>query len=55
MHKGDVVEFTESAVQDWAFFKGEKLYGHYATRVMLPRLPADQADAMRSMFGANPK
>jgi uncharacterized protein YegJ (DUF2314 family) len=53
--KGDVVEFSEPQVVDWAFFAGEKLYGHYTTRVMLPKLPPEQADAMRSMFGDNPK
>src|SRR5579871_3995676 len=42
MHKGEVVEFQESQVKDWAFFSGEKLYGHYTTRVMLPKLPAEQ-------------
>jgi uncharacterized protein YegJ (DUF2314 family) len=52
--KGDVVEFIEPQVVDWAFFAGEKLYGHYTTRVMLPKLPLEQADAMRSMFGDNP-
>lgn len=52
--KSDVVEFTEPQIVDWAFISGVKLYGHYTTRVMLPRLPPDQADAMRSMFGDNP-
>ena len=52
--KSDVVEFAEPQIVDWAFFSGEKLYGHYTTRVMLPKLPLEQADAMRSMFGENP-
>ena len=51
---GDAVEFAEPQIVDWAFFSGEKLYGHYTTRVMLPKLPLEQADAMRSMFGENP-
>lgn len=53
--RGDIVEFSEPQITDWAFFSGEKLYGHYTTRVMLPRLPPEQADAMRSMFADNPK
>ncbi|MDZ4762129.1 MAG: DUF2314 domain-containing protein [Alphaproteobacteria bacterium] len=54
LEKGDVVSFTDDMIADWAFFSGERLLGHYTTRVMLPRLPADQADAMRSMLGENP-
>jgi uncharacterized protein YegJ (DUF2314 family) len=54
LKQGDRVEFTEPQILDWAFFSGEKLYGHYTTRVMLPKLPLEQADAMRSMFGENP-
>ncbi len=54
LKEGDVVTFAEADVTDWAFFSGERLYGHYTTRVMLPRLPAEQAEAMRSMFGENP-
>ncbi len=54
LKQGDVVDFTEPQIVDWAFFSGEKLYGHYTTRVMLPKLPLEQADAMRSMFGENP-
>jgi uncharacterized protein YegJ (DUF2314 family) len=53
--KGDEVTFTEKQIVDWAFFQNEKLLGHYTTRVMLPRLPQDQAEAMSSMFGENPK
>lgn len=55
LHKGDVVEFSESQVKDWAFFSGEKLYGHYTTRVMLPKLPPEQAETLRAMFADNPK
>ena len=54
VNAGDTVEFAEPQIVDWAFFSGEKLYGHYTTRVMLPKLPPEQADAMRSMFGENP-
>lgn len=54
LKEGGEVTFTDPMISDWAFFQGEKLLGHYTTRVMLPRLPSDQADSMRSMFGANP-
>lgn len=53
--RGEVVTFAEADILDWAFFSNERLYGHYTTRVMLPKLPPEQADAMRSMFGDNPE
>jgi uncharacterized protein YegJ (DUF2314 family) len=54
LSRGAVVAFAETDIVDWAFVRGEELLGHYTTRVMLPRLPPDQADALRSMFGENP-
>ncbi len=52
--EGDRVSFVEADIRDWSFVRGEELIGHYTTRVMLPRLPPDQADALKSMFGENP-
>lgn len=54
LKKGDEIAFEERKIADWAFFSGEQLLGHYTTRVMLPRMPPDQAEAMRSMLGENP-
>jgi uncharacterized protein YegJ (DUF2314 family) len=52
--KGSIMEFQESQVVDWAFFQGDKLLGHYTTRVLMPRLDSMQADWMRSVLSDNP-
>jgi uncharacterized protein YegJ (DUF2314 family) len=54
LREGAIVEFGETQVIDWAFLRGEELIGHYTTRVMLPRMPEEQAEGLRSMFGENP-
>ncbi len=54
LDKDAELTFTADRIVDWAFIQNEKLLGHYTTRVMLPRMPPDQADAMRSMLGENP-
>lgn len=53
--KGAIMEFQESQVVDWAFFQGDKLLGHYTTRVLMPRLDSMQADWMRSVLSDDPK
>jgi len=55
LREGAIMEFSDKQIVDWAFLHGEKLIGHYTTRVMLPRMPEDQAEGLRSMFGENPK
>ena len=55
LREGAIMEFSDKQIVDWAFLQGEKLIGHYTTRVMLPRMPEDQAEGLRSMFGENPK
>ncbi len=55
LREGAIVEFEESQIVDWSFLRGEEAIGHYTTRVMLPRLPPDQAEGLRSMFGENPE
>ena len=55
LKKGAIMEFQESQVVDWAFFQGEKLLGHYTTRVMLPRLDTTQAAIMREVLASDPR
>lgn len=55
LKRGAIMEFQESQVVDWAFFQGEKLLGHYTTRVLMPRLDSMQADWMRSVLADDPK
>lgn len=52
---GEPVSFTRKDIRDWSFIRGEQLIGHYTTRVLLPKLPRDQAEALKSMFGENPE
>jgi uncharacterized protein YegJ (DUF2314 family) len=54
LSKGSIVEFHENQIVDWAFFSGDRLLGHYTTRVMLPRLDATQQEWLRPMLSANP-
>jgi uncharacterized protein YegJ (DUF2314 family) len=55
LREGAIVDFKEEQVIDWAFLRGEELIGHYTTRVLLPRMDAEQAEGLRSMFGENPE
>jgi uncharacterized protein YegJ (DUF2314 family) len=55
LREGAIVNFEEGQIVDWAFLRGEELIGHYTTRVMLPRMDAEQAEGLRSIFGENPK
>lgn len=54
LEKGAIVEFQENQIVDWAFWRGDKLLGHYTTRVLLPRLDQLQQDFMRPLFEASP-
>jgi uncharacterized protein YegJ (DUF2314 family) len=55
LSRGDPVTFPETAILDWAFFRGEELIGHYTTRVLLHVMPPDEAEIMRALFGDNPE
>lgn len=39
---GDKVTFTNADISDWSYFKGQKAEGHFTTRVLLRRMPAEQ-------------
>lgn len=54
LERGDEVMFEEALITDWAFFRKEDLLGHYTTRVLLPRLPPDQAEVLRSVLSEDP-
>jgi uncharacterized protein YegJ (DUF2314 family) len=51
---GAIVEFQENQIVDWAFWRGDRLLGHYTTRILLPRLDPLQQDFMRPLFEASP-
>jgi uncharacterized protein YegJ (DUF2314 family) len=54
LREGSIVEFQEGQVVDWAFFEGERLLGHYTTRVLLPRLDTTQQEWLRAMLSSDP-
>jgi len=54
LKEGAIVEITENQIVDWAFFEGDKLLGHYTTRVMLPRLDSTQQEWLRAMLSPDP-
>ena len=49
-----IVDFQENQIVDWAFMSGDRLFGHYTTRVMLPQMDAVQADWLRPLLSEMP-
>ena len=49
-----IVEFQENQIVDWAFMSGDRLFGHYTTRMMLPRMDAVQAEWLRPLLSETP-
>lgn len=54
LKEGAIVQFQEGQIVDWAFFAGEKLLGHYTTRVMLPVMDSMQQDWLRAVLSESP-
>jgi uncharacterized protein YegJ (DUF2314 family) len=54
LQKGAIVEFQDNQIVDWAFFEGDRLLGHYTTRVLLPQMDSLQQEWLRAMLSANP-
>lgn len=51
---GQEVTFGEGRIIDWGFSRGGLLIGHYTTRALLTRMPADQAAGIEAMLGEAP-
>ncbi len=47
---GQTYEFTADMISDWTFKRNGKLVGNETMRVLLPRMPAEQAAAYRAMY-----
>lgn len=47
---GQTYEFTQDMISDWTFKRNGKLVGNETMRVLLPRMPAEQAAAYRAMY-----
>jgi uncharacterized protein YegJ (DUF2314 family) len=48
---GDRVEIAERDIVDWTYRKGGVMQGSYTDRVLLARMPADEAAAYRAYLG----
>jgi uncharacterized protein YegJ (DUF2314 family) len=48
---GDRVAIAESDIIDWTYRKGKVMQGGYTNRVLLGRMPADEAAAYRNYLG----
>jgi uncharacterized protein YegJ (DUF2314 family) len=53
-HKGDRVVVEDKDVQDWGYTRGDKIYGNYFMRAMLPKLPESQRAELTAQLAANP-
>ncbi|MEY2756558.1 MAG: hypothetical protein RIR33_336 [Pseudomonadota bacterium] len=54
LKEGAIVEFQESQIVDWAFMGGDRLFGHFTTRVMLPKMDGEQAGWLRPLLSETP-
>lgn len=52
--KGDPVTIDPADISDWSYIREGRMYGSYTTRVMLPRLPAEQREAYRKFISDKP-
>ncbi len=54
LHQGSPVTFSVDLVSDWSYEKDGVRWGNYTTRVMLPYLDPEQADAVRASLSDTP-
>ena len=52
---GDRYTFSRDQISDWMFLSNDKIHGAYTLRVMLPRLPKEQADGFRASLAPLPE
>ncbi|CAN7398327.1 DUF2314 domain-containing protein [Phenylobacterium sp. LjRoot164] len=51
---GDQVDVDETAISDWQYSKGGKLYGHFTTRALTARANAAQRAQSAELFSPQP-
>jgi uncharacterized protein YegJ (DUF2314 family) len=51
---GDEVDFEVSQIVDWSFKRDGKLFGMYSTRVLMDRMPPEDAAQARAVLSPNP-
>ena len=48
---GDRVNIAEADIIDWAYFRGAVMQGAFTNRVLLDRLPPEEAEQLRRAYG----
>lgn len=51
---GDRYSFALQQNSDWMYYEGDVIHGGYTIRVLLPRLPKEQADAFKAVLAPLP-
>ena len=54
LRRGDVYQFTDDQISDWLYIRDGLMHGLYTVRVMLPRMPKQQAEALRQRMAPLP-
>ena len=49
--QGQRLDIPESAIIDWGFVRGARMEGNHTTRVIIDRMPPDQAAEYRAALG----
>ncbi len=51
---GEKVEFIKDQISDWSFVKDDKGYGFYSVRVLLPKIPKEEAEGLMQFLAEDP-
>lgn len=51
---GQVIEINENDISDWTYIKEGKIYGGYTIRVLIERIPTDQAEELKQQLSDKP-
>lgn len=54
LQNGSPYTASRRQISDWGYTKGGKLYGHYTTRVMLPRVSPDVREYLTRTLSPQP-
>ena len=54
MQQGSPVEVRSEQISDWSITRADGMYGNFTTRVMLERMPAQEAAPYRAAVSATP-
>ncbi len=54
LSRGDAVTIDQSRIMDWSYIKNARRWGHFTSRVLIRRMPADQSAQYRTYFSDTP-